>query len=215
MLTNSLNKIKSLITLKRRKPQYRFKSLKQLFVKDGHTYYTFPKELNLPLKRFAETLALQELLSMGISGGQMEEILSLMEKSIHSGLSNPKNASTVATCVHLIRSRKDQVIHKDLLLNIAAIWIVRDDEPIEEISIEIHNEKLALFERMAGEDSHGFFTIMDLPILAPLLSMSAKDFKELWDDNRNQSKILADQLAMLSLNLDKSHQSKGSRSMSN
>lgn len=204
MLTNSLKRIKSLITLKRRKPHFKSKELVFLFKADGHSYYRFPKDLNLPFARFAEMLALQELLGSGLSGQETEKILSAMEGAIHSGLSNPKNAAVMSACVNLIRQRKDGIVHQDLLINIAALNIVRDDEPVEAVTVPIHNAKCDLFKRMAGEDSHGFFTLMDLPVLIPLLQMSPQDFKELWENNATQSKILADQLNFLNSRLEQS-----------
>ncbi len=53
-------------------PKY---NLVQLFTKDGHTYYRFPKETALPLERFAMSMGLLERLSSGLSGSEMEAIL--------------------------------------------------------------------------------------------------------------------------------------------
>ena len=186
-----------------------------LFEKDGHKYYKFPKDTNLPLERFSEMMGLQELLSSGLSGTELEKILEVMEKAIHSGLSNPQNSAIVSTCVHLIRQRKSNIIHRDLLLNIAAVWIIRDDEPVESITLDIHKEKLEVFERMTKEDSHDFFTSLELPLLVPLVSMSPTDFKELWDDNANQMRTLTQQLILLDSNLVTSSPKLRQRSMSN
>lgn len=204
MFNNSLKKIKSLIFSKRRKPHFKSKELVFLFKADGHTYYRFPKDLNLPFARFAEMLSLQELLGSGLSGAETEKILSAMEGAIHSGLSNPKNSAVMSACVNLLRQRKDGIVHQDLLINIAALNIVRDDEPVEAVTVPIHNAKCDLFKRMAGEDSHGFFTLMDLPVLIPLLQMSPQDFKELWENNAMQSKILVEQLSFLNSRLEQS-----------
>jgi hypothetical protein len=184
-----------------------------LFEKDGHKFFTFPKNTNLPIERFAEMMALQDLLGAGLSGEEMEKILGLMEQVIAAGITNnPKNVAILNNLIYIMRQRKDGIIHRDLLLNIAAIWIVRDDEPIQSISVDIHNEKLTLFERMSKEDSHGFFTALELPILVPLLSMSPQDFKELWENNGRQMKILTEQLAYLSSNLQVSSENKRNRS---
>jgi len=204
MLKNKFAKALSRIFSRRRKPHYQSKELVFLFKQDGHTYYRFPKDLNLAFSRFAEMLALQELLGSGLSGNETESILTAMEGAIHSGLSNPKNAAVMSACVNLIRQRKDGIVHQDLLINIAALNIVRDDEPVESITVPIHKEKCDLFKRMAGEDSHGFFTLMDLPVLIPLLQMSPQNFQELWDSNVQQGKILVEQLNFLNSRLEQS-----------
>jgi len=72
----------------------------ELFKHEGHTYYRFPKELNLPLERFSMSMSLMERISSGLSGAEMERILAGMERALSAGLSNPKNAAVVATAGH-------------------------------------------------------------------------------------------------------------------
>jgi len=89
-------------------------NLVKVFEHEGHTYYRFPKELNLPLERFSMSMGLLERLSCGISGTEMELILEGMEKALGAGLSNAKNAALVAAYIHIIRERQDTVIHRDI-----------------------------------------------------------------------------------------------------
>jgi len=137
----------------------------------------------MPLERFSMSMALLERLSSGISGSEMELILEGMEKALSAGLSNPKNAALVATYIHIIRERQDTIIHRDLLLNIAATWIIRDDEDPTIINNDIHKEKLEVFEKMCKEGSHDFFTRLGIEPLIPLMSMSPEDFQKLWEYN--------------------------------
>jgi len=155
-------------------------NLVKVFTKDGYDYLRFPKETNMPLERFSMSMALLERLSSGISGSEMEGILEGMEKALAAGLSNPKNAALVATYIHIIRERQDTIIHRDLLLNIAATWIIRDDEDPTIINNDIHKEKLEVFEKMCMEGSHDFFTRLGIEPLIPLMSMSAEDMQKLW-----------------------------------
>lgn len=111
----------------------------------------------MPLERFANVLKLMEMLSCGLSGSEMNSILENMERAISAGLSNPKNAGIVSTYVNVIRERQDMVVHRDLLLNIAATFILRDDEKPEIINPDIHKEKLEAFEQMSKEAPHDFF----------------------------------------------------------
>lgn len=184
--------------------------LQLLFEKDGHKYYRFPKETNLPMERFSQSLALLEMLSCGLSGKEMERILSAMETAIAAGLSNPKNAGIVSTYVHIIRERQDNIIHRDLLLNIAATWIVRDDENPSIINKDIHDAKLATFEAMCGEASHDFFTLADIDPLMPLLTMSPQEFQQLWEYNTVQIQSLNKALTLLD-----SHRDSGRRKQKN
>jgi len=158
-------------------------NLIKVFTHDGYNYLRFPKETNMPLERFSMSMSLLERLSSGISGSEMEGILEGMEKALSAGLSNPKNAALVATYIHIIRERQDTIIHRDILLNIAATWILRDDEDPTIINNDIHREKLEVFEKMCKEGSHDFFTRLGIEPLIPLMSMSPEDFQKLWNYN--------------------------------
>lgn len=158
-------------------------NLVNVFTQDGFKYLRFPKETNMPLERFSMSMALLERLSSGISGSEMELILDGMEKALSAGLSIPKNAALVATYIHIIRERQDTIIHRDILLNIAATWIIRDDEDPTIINNDIHKEKLEVFEKMCNGGAHDFFTRLGIEPLIPLMSMSPTDFQKLWEYN--------------------------------
>jgi len=174
----------------------------ELFKHEGHTYYRFPKELNLPLERFSMSMSLMERISSGLSGAEMERILAGMERALSAGLSNPKNAAVVATYIHVIRERQNTVIHRDLLLNLAATWVVREDEDPGQIDPDIHQQKLTLFEAMCKEASHDFFTKLDIDPLMPLLTMSPQDFQILWEYNVEAQRKLTQALTHLNTHLD-------------
>jgi hypothetical protein len=174
----------------------------ELFKHEGHTYYRFPKELNLPLERFSMSMGLMERISSGISGGEMDKILNGMEKALSAGLSNPKNAAVVAAYIHVLRERQNNVIHRDILLNLAATWVVRGDEDPGSIDPDIHKQKLDLFEGMCKEASHDFFTRLDIDPLMPLLTMSPQDFQILWEYNVEAQRNLIQTLSHLDSHLD-------------
>jgi hypothetical protein len=174
-----------------------FDNMVKVFSRSGHTYYKFPKELNLPLERFSMVMALMERLSSGLSGSEMDLILEKMELALSAGLSNPKNAALIATYIHIIRERNDTVIHRDILINLAATWLVRDDENPNVINADIHKEKVTLFDAMCKEGSHDFFTRIGIEPLVPLLTMSPSDFQILWDHNVQQQQLLIKALNQL------------------
>ena len=184
------------------KPGTPLRPMVELFKHDGYTYYRFPKELNLPLERFSMSMSLMERISSGLSGSEMERILNGMEKALSAGLSNPKNAAVVGAYIHVIRERQSTVIHRDLLLNLAACWVVRGDEDPAVVNPTIHQAKLELFEAMCKEASHDFFTRLDIAPLMPLLTMSPQDFQILWEYNVEEQRKLTQALQHLNSHLD-------------
>lgn len=171
-----------------------------LAFEDGDTkYYRYPTELSLPFSRFIEVMGLLERLSSGLSGAEMEKVLVVMEDALSKGLKTPKNAVTVAGCIHALREMQSNVIHKDLLLNIAAICVIRGDESATGVvNPKIHQQKIEVFERLAEkEGEHGFFISLSIERLNPLLNMSAKDFKELWNSNSVRLSTLSKKIQLL------------------
>ena len=172
----------------------------EAFKHEGHTYYRFPDNESLPFYRLTQAMYLIERLSSGISGAEMDKILEVMENAVHEGLNKPKGASVVTACIFALRERQNNIIHKDLLLNIAAVWTVRDDESITgALNPKIQDEKLKVFELLAEkEGEHGFFTSLAISRLQPLLTISPEQFKELWQANQAQIASLSKQVELLS-----------------
>lgn len=186
-----------------KKPQY---NMVEVFRHKGKVYRRMAKEVNLPLERFAMNMALLERLSSGISGTEMDKILTEIEKCLSAGLSNPRNAAAVAAYVHVIRERQDTVIHRDILLNIAACNIIRDDEDPAKVDPEIHRQKCDLFDALSKEGAHDFFYRLGIEPLMPLFSMSPDDFQTLWEYNRVAQKNLIRTLQQVD-----SHRRKGQK----
>ena len=198
-----IGRIRSRFSAKKDASKY---NMVKVFSHNGHAYYRMAKEVNLPLERFAMVMGLLERLSSGISGTEMDKILTEMEKAVAAGLSNPKNASAVSAYIHVIRERQDTVIHRDLLLNIAATNIIRDDENPAVINPDIHQQKLDVFDALSKEGAHDFFYSLGIEPLMPLFSMSAKDFQTLWEYNTASQKNL-----IRSLQVVDSHRRKGQK----
>ena len=173
-------------------------NLVEVFKHGGHTYYRFPKEVNMPLERFALSMTLLERLSCGLSGSEMDKILNEMEKALASGLSNPKTAALMGAYIHVIRERQNTVIHRDLLLNIAATWIIRADENPAVINPDVHQQKLTLFEELSKGAAHDFFYSLGIEPLMPLFNISAEEFQTLWEYNTVEIQKLNEALRQLS-----------------
>jgi hypothetical protein len=152
----------------------------------------------MPLERFSMTMSLLERLSSGLSGSEMEKILTEMEKALSAGLSNPKTAALMGAYIHVIRERQNTVIHRDILLNIAATWIIREDEKPAEINPDIHQQKLTLFEELSKGAAHDFFYSLGIEPLMPLFNISVDEFQTLWEYNNLELRKLNEALRQLS-----------------
>jgi len=152
----------------------------------------------MPLERFAMSMTLLERLSSGLSGSEMDKILNEMEKALAAGLSNPKTAALMGAYIHVIRERQNTVIHRDLLLNIAATWIIREDENPAVVNPDVHQQKLSVFEELSKGGAHDFFYNLGIEPLMPLFNISVDEFQTLWEYNNMELRKLNEALRQLS-----------------
>lgn len=189
--------LKLLRNFRANKAQKEYKGkLKYLFTaSNGEMFYTFPSDLAQPLNRFAKVQYLLERLNSGLSGEELEKITTIMKSAIHGGLKDPKNSAQIAACVSLIEMRKGDVIHKDILLNIAAMLIIGEKEDPMIISDDYHQHKLDIFSKEIETTSpHSFFLRTSLHPLLGLTRISEQELQMLWEENLNKQKQLKQML---------------------
>jgi len=166
--------------------------LKYLFTaNNGEKFYTFPSDLAQPIERFSKVQGFLERLSAGISGEELERLLTVMETCIQAGLKDPKQAAKVAACVNILRMRKGDVIHKDLLLNIAAMLVIGEKEDPLQISEDYHQHKLDVFSKEIELSSpHAFFLKISIQPLLGLTGISEQELQVLWEENLRKQREL-------------------------
>lgn len=133
--------------------------LQFIFEHDGRKYYKLDNKVNLPFNRFVLVMSLLERLSSGLSGKDMSMALDTLEKYLNKGIAHPNSAAKIGAIVSILRERQQNVIHKDLMLNIVAVMTFRDDESImDDMNQTIMKEKLKVFESLCdNEGAYNFF----------------------------------------------------------
>jgi hypothetical protein len=172
-------------------------SLELLFSENGHSFYKFKGDTALPVIRMLYTDKMMELRSCGLSGQEIDNIIVAFKKSLSKGASG---ISEMGYLITALEQRQSMVLHKDILLNIAAYMIIRDDEDPSIVDAKIHSEKLELFltKSEGGGDAYDFFISAALKPLSDSANMSKEEFTELWENNLLQIKILKGALNQLS-----------------
>jgi len=179
---------------KKKQQQHKHPDLKLAFEYDGHEYFTFEIEKRLPFERLVRSMNLMDLMSASVSGVELDKALDLIDDAIFKGINTPKNAAAVAAIVHLLRERRRGIMHRDLLLNMAAVWTVRDDEPVAKVDDKILREKIDLFEKLSEQESHSFFLSLSIERLSHYSAMEPATFNELWMNSAAQVRLFNAQL---------------------
>lgn len=170
---------------------------------DGHDYFTFAQNSELPLQRFTEQMKFQEHLRAGLTGEEMNNILDQIDQDNAELLKakdrdRPKISARISTWTTLARSRMSGYLHHDLVLNMAATWIVRADEDPITINPQIHAEKVKFFDAECREGSAWhFFQKTGFAGLPHFMKLSEEELTQLWMQSMENQKILADMFERL------------------
>lgn len=161
------------------------KELEHLFIDmNGAQYYKFPKMLDLPLMRKGELTGYYTFMASGISGQEQDHIITTMKQALFEGLAKPEIVAKVSALVHVMVERRRMCFHSELMLNIAAIQAVREDEDPVVFNKEIHMEKIVQFKKeISNSNAYFFFVKLQLPVPIDLSRTSQAEFTTLWHES--------------------------------
>ena len=116
---------------------------------------------------------------------QLDDLLGEIDNAAQDGLKEPKNVSRIISIVNEIKFRREQIISFDILLNIAAIAWVREDEEPTNFSQPIHEEKLATLEKEC-QDHYFFFQQTELKKLYSFQNYSEQEWQTFFKQSFQQ-----------------------------
>jgi len=183
--------IKSL-TSKRQQVSYKDK-LKYCFTAhNGEKYFTFPNDLGLSIPRLIQVQNLLDRLYSGINAENRKKMRDVMKQALHDGLNNPDNVAKIASMIHLSEIQEGDFIQRDILINIAATLLIREDEDPIDINSDLHKHKCDVFmKEVTLSTPHSFFFKTSLSELSILMKLSEEELQLLWDRNiARQTEIL-------------------------
>lgn len=173
---------------------------------NGKKWYRLKNLADYNIVRLAKQKEFFTFLSAAISAHELDKILDEMEKAIHKGLSNPREAAKVAVLVSQLRDRRKYCVHTELFLNIIACDLLREDEdliskkrgniiPFDEA---IHEDKVKYLKEVAIRNPDFFLSLNEYKQLAALLQISEMPFNELQKNFHKYQKILEESLKIYS-----------------
>lgn len=164
------------------------KDLEKWFIdSNGKQYYKFPKSMSLPIERKGHLTDLYTHLSSGISGEEMDKLLSAMDNILSQGVGKPEVASKLGAIIHILKERRKLIFHTEILYNILAVQAIREDEAPDTYSTEIQLQKVAQFkEEVSKSNSYFFFQQTRLHTPIDLLSLTPEEWASLWEESQVQ-----------------------------
>ena len=162
---------------------------------DGHKYYRFRDSGDVPLVRYKEIQAVLIQLDNRLTSDELLNILSIARESVVAaieGQSRKDRGKGLQQCLWAIQEaesrHKELGLHTDLIVELAALNLIRGDENPFEINEGIQAEKLRLFKREFT--SHDFFLSAGMNEFLPNAGQLAAVWQQLWQtsDQHQQKK---------------------------
>lgn len=170
-----------------RKGQKHWKELCEVaFDLDGHTYYQFRDSGNIPLVRYKEVQAILINLENRLSSEELTKLIEIARNSIlqaieGSGRKDRGNGlQTALWTFQEIEHRHQSIgLHTDLILELACMTLIRDDENPFVIDEQIQADKKRLFAENFND--HAFFLQSGIAAFLPNVQQLESVWKELWE----------------------------------
>lgn len=155
----------------------------------GKKYYSFPESLALPLERMGKIEEYLQWITSGLTGDTISFLCDEMDKLLSDGLKTGKNASKIGLIISEIRGRKEMAIPVELMYNLLAVQLIREDENPEVFNNQIQIEKIIALKELNEQTGGFFFGLKELKQLQNLFNMSPEEWSNYWERSITQHRI--------------------------
>jgi len=146
---------------------------------DGNAYYSFPKEIEMPISRMAKMQEYLMWLAKGVSKEEYIKAIDYAESALIGGLKDSKGVAKIGFVLHELKDRCNMVLHDELFYNIIAVQLIRQDESPTEFNNEIHMQKVKAFKEMDLQDDAFFLCIQEYLMQLGYKDITKKNLEEL------------------------------------
>ena len=179
----------------------RNEGLKFGFVCEGVNYYVYNNVFDLPLARMGKIQVLLTQLASCITDAELQKFLANMDENLNKAMEGNavKNFSKIGWLIKEMQTRKEMLVHPELLTRIAAACSIAEGQDPTEWNDEVEYQKFKTFERhLSGEAGlFPFFQSAGLTQFSPGLSNIESDFNQYWEESK--SRIAATEQIMQSM----------------
>lgn len=163
---------------------------------EGNSYYSFPKEVALPVVRLGKLQEYYTWLSAGVTGNELSEMVEAADKALSNGLKDGKGVAKIGFILSELKDRKNMVIHHELYYNILAAQLIRHDEKINEWNNEIQLQKVEAFKLLDRDNDSFFLATRELLLQLSSSSITREKLLELLNESILRIKSMKEMLQM-------------------
>lgn len=170
---------------------------------EGLSYYEVGNVMSFPLERHSKRAEIVQWMSAGLTSQELDKLLDIADEQLESLVAGKKGSlAKVGAILNELRTRKNLVIHHDLMLQYIAVHLIREDEDIYTIDLSLMDEKIEAFKRMiAGGRLLDFFQLNCIKSMNDHMNLSKEEFQMFWQESQTELKILNQKMLFLKSNL--------------
>lgn len=146
------------------KPKADFSQMEYRFTdSNGKAYYGYPKDLetSMSMDRFGYWQDFYTWFSRNMTDETLIKCLNIIDEALNNGLTNKnkKSASIIGAVSQEMRAAKDMARTSEVIYNMLACQLIREDENLFAFNNNIHMEKVDQF-RFEVDNNNAFFLQM-------------------------------------------------------
>lgn len=150
---------------------------------DGNMYYSFSKEVELPIVRLGKLQEYYTWLSAGITGDELERMVDECDKALSNGLKDGKGLSKIGFFLSEIKDRKNMCIHPEIYYNMLAVQLIRHDEKVNDFNNDIHLQKVEAFKLLDKENDSFFLQTQQYLKALNLSNITREKLQEMFKES--------------------------------
>lgn len=163
---------------------------------DGKNYYKYTSFDHTHIQRFERSSANMILLGNRLNHNELEKLAEIGKTAIEKMMNvlqkenRIKHAEKALWVFQEMEMRREALMfHPDIMLDLMATNIIREDEDPKTINMDIHNQKIAMFKTKGGEIP--FLIEASLKDYLPEWKKLLNAIKTTWEMHQEQVKISA------------------------
>lgn len=166
---------------------YRFTDL------NNHHYFQHGDDTAMCIERMSRLQEYFIWITRGMSDKQYEELIDAALAAHEEHIATKKNPGKTAAILHELKKKKTQVAPINVYYNYLATCYIRQDEKPDELSDQIHEEKIQAFQKAVKKSDSFFFHLPELKELCKYTYFTHEKWQEftrlsrLVEENHNQT----------------------------
>ncbi|HWB64862.1 MAG TPA: hypothetical protein VG603_15200 [Chitinophagales bacterium] len=163
----------------------------------GKKYYRFNDLKNMPLALLEQLTILQLEIESRIKGPDLDEWIAHCKSIVSSG-----SKTAIADIGHMLgalEERRTVLLDPVLLMEVAALLYIREDEEPTSYNKDLHREKFIQFNEDKKDVLYDFFVSAGLSRYIPSASFTPQSWNQFLKNQQQQIKMFNDLLGRLSI----------------